>query len=184
MGAIIRVVSDTDSAAAFLPEDLRSPTDAEQEDVVTTPSAPMMTTGPQHLLWGDETFCGLPRSAIVVMPWRFSPHSRNFCTACYHRLGGDTDGLELTVTAHSESPEAVELLADRDLVGDFSVTFSDELAHEHQYLVAASVGFIQSFSGVERAVQEDRELIYGWGETVDLEDLRDALGPWWRERTG
>jgi hypothetical protein len=171
-------VKDLDWAAAYRREDLL-PDDREVPgEEVETPAGLMRAVGPQHIVSGTGTLCGIPLGEVEVMPFLFSSRYRNLCLDCCRMLG---DGEEVSVTAHADSPDASLVDADRDHVGDFSVTFSDNAAQQRN-LVERSLAIIQDFPGVERAVQEDRELIYGWGRSVDLEALHDALVTWWEHQ--
>jgi hypothetical protein len=80
----------------------------------------------------------------------------------------------------SEEAEDEEIDAEYD--GDFTVFYSDEMAHEHESLVAASVDFIAQFPGVTSALQSDREAILVWGSGVDRAALATDLAEWVRTR--
>ena len=168
-------MTDLDWTAAYRSEDLQpSDRDLPGEDVDTS-NGPMRAVGPQHVISGAGTLCGIPVADVEVMPFLFSPRYKNLCPECCRKLGG---GVEVRVTANTDRPNAEELSADRELVGDFSVDFSD-IAAQRQHLVEQSLAFIRDFPGVERVVQEDREIIYGWGRSVDLVALHEALAAWW-----
>jgi hypothetical protein len=88
----------------------------------------------------------------------------------------------VSVEAHIDSPDSGLLAEDRESVGDFTVYYDDVPAHEYEDLVEESTGFIETFPGVQRAVHEDREMILGWGEGVDLPLLHRGLIKWWRAK--
>jgi hypothetical protein len=79
------------------------------------------------------------------------------------------------------SEEADEEL-DAEYDGDFRVFYSDEIAHQHEALVAASVDFIAAFPGVTSAMQADREAVLVWGNNVDRVALATDLTEWVRTR--
>jgi hypothetical protein len=63
-------------------------------------------------------------------------------------------------------------------VGDFQVTFSDEVALDYAELVTGSVSVIESFPGVRAVLHENRDTVKVWG-TVDLTALESELRAWW-----
>jgi hypothetical protein len=108
-----------------------------------------------------------------------------------HRLalkeGGSDDVVAIDLSdptwlSVEEYIDAGNTAKDRVSYGDFTVTYSDEIAHARSGLVAESVSVIESFSGVERADRTDRELILVWGKQVDLALLAQDLRTWWRRR--
>jgi hypothetical protein len=122
---------------------------------------------------GEGTLCGIPLDEVQVTTFEFSPRPEA-CPICLLRLGGSDEEPLVSFTPRAESPDAA-LAKDRDRVGDFSVLFEDEAAHDRQDLVERSVGIIRAFPDVKRAIHEDRELIYVWGRFVDLRALRDRI---------
>jgi len=173
-------VRDTDWKAAYRRTDL-VPVSADEvtsgDETVTIPVGLSRVAGAQHVMSGDGTLCGIPVSEVEVMPFLFTLRPDR-CEECLRRLEPQGDDALVSVSAHRDSPEAESLAQERDLVGDFSVFFSDEAAHREDDLVGKSVAFIEAFPGVQRAVREDRELIYGWGD-VEPRKLQRALVKWW-----
>jgi hypothetical protein len=94
--------------------------------------------------------------------------------------GGDNTEEIVSVSAH-DADDLEEL--GRGNIGDFQVFYADGPAHFQQDLVERSLAFIAQFPGVEDVVQEDRELIYGWGPSVDVSALQEAIIGWWRNQT-
>lgn len=138
-----------------------------------------------HRRWGQDeeltsvAFWSLPEGephTNIQSGRRVTQESRGAPTAG----PGDHDDALVSVTLHSDSPDADLLTENRESVGDFSVYYSDEAAQDER-LVSRSLDFIKAFPGVERVVQEDREVIYGWGTLVDPESLKEALVLWWRK---
>lgn len=80
-----------------------------------------------------------------------------------------------------ERPTDPEAIARPDLHGEFFVDYDDNIAHNFEASVEASVEIVQTFPGVTHAHHEDRELIVGWGQ-VDLAGLDARLRAWWAER--
>jgi hypothetical protein len=141
--------------------------------------------GPAHMMRGGGTMCGIPLAEVEVMSGMFSPLPGS-CGECVRVLAAELNHgdevVDVSVTAHADNPDAEFLAENREGVGDFSVFYGDEEAHDHQDLVERSVGFLSSFPGIEKAVHEDRELIYGWGRNVDLVSPHDALVQWWKDQ--
>jgi hypothetical protein len=63
----------------------------------------------------------------------------------------------------------------------FSVDYDDNIAHNFEESLEASVAIIGAFDGVTTVRHEDRELILGWG-TPDLSALDAHLRNWWSAR--
>ncbi len=66
---------------------------------------------------------------------------------------------------------------------ELTVCFSDQAAVEHSDLVERSVAVIRGFPGVQRAEQEDRELIVVVGQ-IDPAALERMLVAWWMGQLG
>jgi len=102
------------------------------------------------------------------------------------RLSGVDGGAE-TIGSQGEQLDSIvverwplddlDAGAEINAVGDFIITFGDELAHDYPEAVARSVSFVETYPKVRAARQEDRELIIGWG-SPDL----PALETWLRRR--
>lgn len=74
-----------------------------------------------------------------------------------------------------------EAIADPEDHGDFIVDYNDNIAHNFEASVEASVEVVRAFPGVTQARHEDRELILGWGH-VNLGELEARLRSWWTDR--
>jgi hypothetical protein len=81
----------------------------------------------------------------------------------------------------SDDADADEEL-DAEYDGDFTVFYSDEIAHRHEALVAGGVDFIAQYPGVTSALQPDREVVLVWGADVDRSALATDLEEWVRTR--
>jgi hypothetical protein len=71
--------------------------------------------------------------------------------------------------------------AEGNEMGDFLVTFGDQLAHGYEEDVAETLGLVREMPGVRSAEWAEREVIAGWGQP-DLRALEDRLRDWWRRR--
>lgn len=75
-----------------------------------------------------------------------------------------------------------ELLAHREIYGDFQIYYTDEFSVEHDREVDESVEALRSVPGVAEVNREGRELLLVWGTELDAVVLKGALQAWWSAR--